>query len=120
MDNSKKRTARSYSREYKVEAVKLARQIGGKKAAAELGIPDGTISSWIHDARKGAIDTGLGTQTPQSGMTQASEIQRLKDEVKALNRDNKRLREENAFLEEASAFFAASRQRLAKKSDSNI
>jgi transposase len=119
MDNPKKRTARAYSKEYKVEAVKLARQIGGKNAAAELGIPSGTMSGWQHEARKGTIDTGLGSQTPQSGLTQASEIQRLKDELKAVNRDIKRLREENAFLEEASAFFAASRQRLAKKSDSN-
>ena len=120
MEKGMKRTARSYSKEYKVEAVKLAREIGGKKAAAELGIPDGTVSSWVHEARKGAIDTGKGTQSPQSGMTQAAEIQRLKDENKAITRENKRLREENAFLEEASAFFAASRQRLAKKSDSNI
>ena len=115
-----KRTARSYSIEYKIEAVKLGQRIGGKKAAAELGIPDGTMSSWMYEARKGGIDTGLGTQTPQSGLTQASEIERLKAENKALAKDIKRLREENAFLEEASAFFAASRQRLAKKSDSNI
>ena len=120
MEKGTKRTARSYSKEYKVECVKLARQIGGKKAAAELGIPAGTVSSWMNDARKGDIDTGRGTQTPQIGMTQAAEIQRLKDENKGLNKENKRLREENAFLEEASAFFAASRQRLAKKSDSNI
>jgi len=119
MEGKIKGAARTYSKEYKVEAVKLARQIGAKKAAKELGIPDGTVSSWMHDARKGTIDTGAGTQTPQSGLTQAAEIQRLKEENKALNRENKRLREENAFLEEASAFFAASRQRLAKKSDSN-
>ena len=119
MEGQKKRETRTYSKEYKVEAVKLARRIGAKKASSELGIPGGTLSSWVHEARKGAIDTGLGTQTPQSGLTQASEIERLKGENKALAKENKRLREENAFLEEASAFFAASRQRLAKKSDSN-
>jgi len=120
MEGEKKRATRMYSKEYKVEAVKLARAIGTKKAAAELGIPTGTVSSWMNEARKGAIDTGLGTQSPESGLTQAAEIQRLKEENKVLGRENKRLREENAFLEEASAFFAASRQRLAKKSDSNI
>ena len=73
----------------------------------------------MNDARKGAIDTGVGTQTPQSGLTQAAEIQQLRAELKAQAREIKRLREENAFLEEASAFFAASRQKLAKKSDSN-
>ena len=114
-----KKEARSYSPEYKTEAIKLARKIGGEKAASELGIPSGTISSWLYKARRGEIDTGAGTQTPQSALTQAAEIQRLKDELKAANKENKRLREENAFLEEASAFFAASRQKLAKKSDSN-
>ena len=78
MEKGTKRTARSYSKEYKVEAVKLAREIGGKKAAAELGIPDGTMSSWMYDARKGAIDTGKGTQTPESGLTQAVGIRMKK------------------------------------------
>jgi len=120
MESTEKRETRTYSSEYKVEAVKLAQQIGAKRAAKELGIPEGTVSGWKHKAQIGTIDTGLGTQSPQSGLTQASEIQRLREEIKAINRENKRLREENAFLEEASAFFAASRQRLAKKSDSNI
>ena len=119
MEKPTKREARSYSKEYKIEAVKLGQQIGCKKAALELGIPDGTVSGWMHNARKGGIDTGLGTQTPQSALTQASEIQRLKEELRAVNKEIKRLREENAFLEEASAFFAASRQKFAKKSDSN-
>jgi len=120
METTNKGKARSYSKEYKAEAVKLAREIGSSKAAAELGVPLGTMSSWAYEARKGAIDTGPGTQTPRSGITQASEIQRLKEENKALSKENKRLREENAFLEQASVFFAASRQRPARKSDSNI
>ena len=37
------RNQRIYDKEYKAEAVKLAQEIGGAKAAAELGIPDGTI-----------------------------------------------------------------------------
>ena len=32
-----------YDQEYKVQAVKLAREIGGAKAAKELGIPEGTV-----------------------------------------------------------------------------
>ena len=32
--------ARKYDHEYKVQAVKLAKEIGGAKAAKELGIPD--------------------------------------------------------------------------------
>lgn len=33
--------AHKYDQEYKVQAVKLAKDIGGAKAAKELGIPDG-------------------------------------------------------------------------------
>ncbi len=68
-------------------------------------------------AEIGDLDTGAGTQTPGSAMTQAMEIQQLRADIKALLKDNARLKKENDFLEEASAFFAASRQRLAKKSE---
>ncbi|MEI3367075.1 MAG: transposase [Enterocloster sp.] len=34
------RTQRKYDHEYKIQAVKLAREIGGAKAAKELGIPE--------------------------------------------------------------------------------
>ena len=36
------KVARKYDHEYKVQAVKLAKEIGGAKAAKELGIPEGT------------------------------------------------------------------------------
>ena len=35
--------ARKYDHEYKVQAVKLAKEIGVTKAAKELGIPEGTM-----------------------------------------------------------------------------
>ena len=41
------RTQRKYDHEYKIQAVKLAREIGGAKAAKELGIPEGTIHTWL-------------------------------------------------------------------------
>ena len=34
---------RNYDMEYKIQAVKLAKEIGGAKAAAELGIPENTL-----------------------------------------------------------------------------
>jgi transposase len=40
---STKRTQKSYDNEFKAQAVKLAQEIGGHKAAKELGVPDGTI-----------------------------------------------------------------------------
>jgi transposase len=116
MSRNKNKKARTYTKEYKVEAVKLARQLNdNKKAATELGIPESTLNTWVNKAKEGIIDTGIGTQTPYTAMTQAAEIQQLKAEIKRIEKENKQLKEINEFLEEASAFFAASRQKLLKK-----
>ena len=96
--------ARKYDHEYKVQAVKLAQEIGGTKAAKELGIHEGTIHTWLKAVRAGKLDIGEGSHTPTSAMSLSEEITMLR----------KRLKEENEFLEEASAFFAASRRKSAK------
>ena len=115
MSEKVKRITKQYTNEYKAEAIRLTRKIGITKAAIELGIPKSTLSQWVKRAEIGDLDTGMGTQTPRSAMTQAMEIQHLRAEIKALAKENTRLKKENDFLEEASDFFAASRQRLAKK-----
>ena len=56
--------ARKYDHEYKVQAVKLAQEIGGTKAAKELGIPEGTIHTWLKAVRAGKLDIGEGSHTP--------------------------------------------------------
>ena len=38
---------KSYDNEFKAQAVKLAQEIGAHKAANELGIPKGTMYTWI-------------------------------------------------------------------------
>lgn len=108
---------RKYDNEYKIQAVKLAREIGGAKAAKELGVPEGTIHTWMKRAREGDIDLGDGSNTPQSAMSLAEEITMLRKKVKDQDKEIKRLRETNEFLEEASAFFAASRLKSAKPKD---
>ena len=47
------RNQRTYDNEYKAQAVKLAQEIGGAKAAKELGIPDGTIYCWVKAFKEG-------------------------------------------------------------------
>jgi transposase len=106
--------ARTYPPEYKVEEVKLCRETGTNQAAFELGVPYSTLYGWVNLANTGGIDTGAGTQSPQSATTQAAEIQRLRAENKELTKENKRLNEINEFLEEAASFFAASRKKSTK------
>ena len=105
---------RNYDMEYKIQAVKLAKEIGGAKAAAELGIPENTLYAWMKAAREGRLDTGHGSHTPQTAMNLAEELALLRRQVKEQEKEIRRLKEENEFLEEASAFFAASRRKSAK------
>ena len=105
---------RRYDHEYKVQAVKLAKEIGQAKAAKELGIPKNTMYGWVRANRLGNLDLGAGSQTPQSAMTLNEELIQLRQQVKELEKENRRLKKENDFLEEASAFFAASRLKSAK------
>ena len=99
------RTQRKYDHEYKVQAVKLAREIGGAKAAKELGIPEGTIHTWLKAVRAGTLDIGDGAHTPESAMSLAEELAMLRKRVKDQDKEIRRLKEENEFLEEASVIF---------------
>ena len=38
---------KTYDNEFKAQSVKLAQEIGGYKAANELGIPKGTMYTWL-------------------------------------------------------------------------
>lgn len=107
---------RKYEKEYKVQAVKLAKEIGAGKAAKELGIPVDTLYGWQKAVREGRLDAGPGSRGPGEAMSLAEELGALHKQIKALERENRRLKEENEFLAEASAFFAASRRKSARNS----
>lgn len=109
--------ARTYTKEFKEQALKLAKEVGNKKAAEELGVPCNTLSGWVHKAKKGELDPGLGEQTPETALTLAGENQELRKQLKERDKEIKRLNELNEFLEEASAFFAASRRKSGKGND---
>jgi len=105
---------KKYDREYKIQAVKLSKEIGDAKAAAELGIPVDTLYGWQRAVREGRLEVGAGMRTPQESMTLAEEVTALRRQVREQEKEIRRLKEEKEFLEEASAFFAASRRKSAK------
>lgn len=105
---------RQYDQEFKAQAVTLAKEIGGSKAARELGISKNTLYSWMHVHKLGNLDLGEGTQTPESALTLNQEVIKLRKQVKEQEKEIKRIKRENEFLEEASAFFAASRLKSTK------
>ena len=108
---------KQYDAEYKVQAVKLAREIGQVQAARELGIPKNTLYGWTRKVRLGSLDLGVGSQSPEGALTLSQEVTALRKQVRAQEKEIQRLKELNEFLEEASAFFAASRRKSAKNNE---
>ena len=112
------RNQRIYDNEYKAQAVKLAQEMGGAKAAKELNIPDGTIIyCWIKAFKEGRLSAAEASHTPNNALSLNDELIELRKRVKEQDKEIRRLKEENEFLEEASAFFAASRRKSAKNRD---
>lgn len=108
---------RQYDHEYKMQAIKLAKELGDcAKAATELGISKNTLYGWMKAVREGRLSIGENEQSTfsQSEVTLNEELVQLRKQVKAQEKEIKRLKMENEFLEEASAFFAASRLKSAK------
>ncbi len=95
---------KKYDKEYKIQAVKLSKEIGGAKAAAELGIPVDTLYGWQRAVREGRLEAGAGKRAPQESMALAEEVTALRKQVREQEKEIRRLKEENEFLEEASAF----------------
>ena len=93
------RSQRNYEKEYKEQAVKLAKEIG-REGTGRCG-----RGGWKRD--RAAVP-------PNEAMSLAEEMTALRQQMKVLERENRRLKEENEFLAEASAFFAASRRKFAR------
>ena len=100
-----------------VDSVKLAKEIGAHKAANELGIPKGTMYTWIKAFKEGRLSANEAVHTPKNALSLNDELIELRKRVKEQDKEIRRLKEENEFLEEASAFFAASRRKSAKNRD---
>ena len=103
-----------YDQEFKIQAVKLGREIGFSKAAKELEINIDILYGWNRRVKESRLDLEPGAQTPDTAMSLTEEVQKLRQQNKDLAKDNARLKEENEFLVEASAFFAVSRRKSAR------
>ena len=90
---------RQYDNDFKVQAVKLAKEIGTEKAAKELNVPSNTLYGWVKKAKVGGLDIGLGERSPEDALNIAEENQQLKKKIKAMEKEIKRLNEMNEFLE---------------------
>jgi transposase len=90
-------TRRQYSKEFKLEALKLAEQIGVAEAAKDLGISENAIYYW----RKAAKTEGTDAFRGHGRLTERDE------ELRKLREENRKLKNEREILKKAAVFFAS-------------
>jgi transposase len=90
------RKRRTFSPEYKQEAVRLVLEEGRSlsRVARDLGVQIAQLRRWQHEGQAAAT------------MRQAQAQEGLDQEVRRLRRENATLRQEQAFLKKAAAYFA--------------
>ena len=97
MEKKKRGVRRTFTAEFKAEAVRLV-ETSGKSITAiarDLGIEHGSLRNWSMQAR---VDSGRG---PAGALTTDE-----KEELAQLRKENRVLREEREILKKAAAFFA--------------
>jgi transposase len=90
---------RQYTREFKIEAVRLIEESGRSKAqiARELGVHESLLKRW-----KAQLESRPAPEAfPGNGNLSAAE-----EEVRRLRRENEQLRQERDFLRKTAAYFA--------------
>jgi transposase len=97
LDTTEKKPRKTYTREFKIEAVRMTTEGGIKvaQAARELGINENTLHIWRRQFR----EWGAGPNAGKEALSQAEEIQRLR-------KDLARVREERDFLKKAAVWLA--------------
>lgn len=106
---------RSYTAEYRANAVKLASEIGAGTAARELKIPADTLYTWVSRAKSGDLPMSTLAPDPKNAVNLAERVKQLERENKMLRSEAAQMAREHQILEDAAVFFAARR----KKSGSN-
>lgn len=91
-----KKNRKTYPREFKIEALELAKQLGNLAAASrQLGISDSLLYSWKEQLK-----------FDEKGTRSAMEAAAESDEVKRLRKENEELKKVNYILKKAAAFFS--------------
>ena len=102
---------RSYTAEYRSEAVELSQKLGTSAAAKQLKIPVDTLYTWVSRAKEGDLPLSPSPPTPKASLNLADRVKELERENKMLRSENAQILKENQILEDAAAFFAARRKK---------
>ena len=99
---------RQYTKEFKVETVRLAESVGQHEAARRLGVPVATLGNWCRDRRDASAQapTGPASSAPNSGRRPVSDLEaensRLRKELASAKLDIEILRKATAYFAKGS------------------
>lgn len=94
MKKKQRKTRKSYSSEFKAQAIELAKEIGATEAAEKLGIESPqTLGAWLRYSKKMEQDQEF------------RELEEAKKEIKRLRRELESEKKSVAILRDAAAFF---------------
>ena len=94
------RQIRKYSKEFKLEAINLALKSPSlSKTATELGIPVGTLHTWIKELKD-------KRNTSTTSTSNNPDMLALLEENRRLHKELTRVKEEREILKKAAAYFA--------------
>jgi transposase len=91
---------KSYSQEYRDEAVKLSEELGTTGAARQLGISISNIHTW-----RGKIKSPNGSGE-KPGQSKAASFLEMEEENRRLRKENGNLKKTNEMLKAVTAFFS--------------
>ena len=95
MSTKKMKSRKTYTSEFKTQAIDLAKELGVKKAAEKLGISNSqTLAAWVRYNKKIAEDAEFRS------------TEELKKELKKVKKELEEERKVTAILRDAAVFFA--------------
>ena len=95
-------TRRQFSREFKLEAVKLVKERGVSvsQAARDLDVHENVLRKWVREA----------AQDPQEAFPGKGVMKREQAEIERLKKEVAKLKQERDILKKAAAYFAKDSQ----------
>jgi transposase len=99
---------RRYTKEFKLEAVRLAESVSQYEAARRLGVPKATLGNWCRDqdSSKAGAGAGPGPSVPASQRRPVSDLEaensRLRKELASAKLDIEILRKATAYFAKGS------------------
>jgi transposase len=91
---------RKYTKEFKVEAARLAESVGVTEASRRLGVADGNLRNWMNRVRGGKVESAEVVKTAKRTLAEVeAENDRLRRELENAQLDLE-------IVKKAAAYFA--------------